>query len=75
MYIRNDIDLQDFFKKIAFCSGAIYFDTKEGDHLNLKSQFSQLILSILYSKNNALSWGTISFEKESDYSVLKGFLE
>ena len=39
----HKIDLQKFIKAIDQCKGQVYLVTEEGDKLNLKSKFCQII--------------------------------
>ena len=39
----HKIDLQKFIKAIDQCKGQVYLVTEEGDRLNLKSKFCQII--------------------------------
>lgn len=74
MRLKTNINLQEFFKALNYCSGEVYYDTKEGDHLNLKSQFSQLVLSVLYNQEYSHLSGIITLQIDSDYSVLSKFI-
>jgi hypothetical protein len=74
MKIKNDIDINQFFQSIKKCNGEVFFDTDDGNHLNLKSQLSQFFLAILYAKNKDLLGGEIHLTDPSDSSVLHSYL-
>lgn len=49
MQFNTDKSLIDFLQCIDKCKGDVYFKTKEGDVLNLKSQFSKLLFLTVVS--------------------------
>ena len=55
MRINSDKSVTDFLQCIDKCVGDVYFKTKEGDSLNLKSKFSKLLfLSVVSADRDTI---------------------
>ena len=73
MKINTTADFSDISENLSHCTGDVYFDTKEGDHLNLKSSLSQLIfLEVILKKADELK-AEIICENEADYQLLSKY--
>ncbi|MBQ4427065.1 MAG: hypothetical protein IJP67_00690 [Oscillospiraceae bacterium] len=56
----------EFLSAVQKCAGEVYFDTSAGDHLNLKSELSELVFTVIINKLDALDYH-ITFEaRDSD---------
>ena len=44
MHLKADTDMSNFLSAVRQCSSEVFFETQEGDCLNLKSILSQYIL-------------------------------
>ncbi|MCM1049407.1 MAG: hypothetical protein NC433_13385 [Clostridiales bacterium] len=74
MHIKNNIDILNFLKQIKKCSSEVFFETKEGDCIALKSTLSQYIFCTIAQNPQLLQSGTIRFEQEEDRKLLDNFL-
>lgn len=62
----------DFFRTVQRCRGEVWFDTDAGDHLNLKSELSQLVFAVIINKLDKLDY-RITFSEE-DAELLRPYL-
>ena len=69
----HDIDLQEFIKAVDQCKGQVYLVTDEGDKLNLKSKFCQIIGLTQIIHGGMVSEAKIKCEKPEDESLLFRF--
>lgn len=76
MTINPAISIVDFLRTINLCKGEVYFRTKEGDHLNLKSELSQyLFLSLAASDDQTiLQEGEICCSDTADHELLQKYI-
>lgn len=74
MKINTHADYSDFIKQVEKCSGDVFFDSNEGDHLNLKSKLSQFLLMSVILGNTDMPGGEIRCEKDADYALLRNYL-
>lgn len=75
MYQLNaDVDLNDLFACVRKCDSDVYFKTKEGDNLNLKSELSHYVLMIVANNKDFLLKGHIECANEADYELLADFV-
>lgn len=75
MKLKEMISAVPFLNTVKTCPGEVFFQTPEGDRLNLKSLLSEYIfIGIL---ENPLLWdsGEIYCENEADYALLKEYLK
>lgn len=75
MHIKQNVDLVKFLKQVRMCQDEVFFETKEGDSLALRSELCQYIFCTLANKPEILYNGTIRFVKEEDLEVIREFLE
>ncbi len=75
MKFKKDIDLLQFMKYIPRCRGEVYFNSAEGDHLNLKSVLSQYLFASVCGDRSFLEQGSVECEQECDYRYLREFLK
>ena len=74
MKLKENADLIEFIKTIGKCRQDVYFCTKEGDRLNLRSTLSQYLFSLVSANQELLQKGKIDCREPSDYQVLAGYL-
>lgn len=74
MKLKENVDLIGFIKAIKKCDQDVFFYTKEGDRLNLKSTLSQYLFSLLIGNKELLRNGKIECEEPSDYQLLETYL-
>ncbi len=74
MHLKMDIDIMEFLKKVGQCENSIYYETLEGDTLNLSSTLSQFIFCTIAAKPHYWKTGIIRCNDPSDYEMLKDYL-
>ena len=74
MRLKENTDLIGFIKTIKKCRQDVFFYTKEGDRLNLKSTLSQYLFSVLTGNKELLQNGKIECQELSDYKMLEDYL-
>lgn len=76
MKLKPDAVLADFLQEVARCEGEVYFETTEGDILNLKSQLSKYIFlaAAASQKETFLPVGRITWDLKADHKLLQAFL-
>lgn len=72
--LKSDVDLKELFASVRNCNSDVYFKTKEGDNLNLKSELSHYVLMIVANNKDFLLRGHIECVDEADYELLKDYL-
>lgn len=72
--LKPDIDLEQLFDCVYTCSSDVYFQTQDGDNLNLKSQLSHYVLMIVSNNYDFLSKGYIQCYDPADYTRLKDYI-
>ncbi|MDF1496083.1 hypothetical protein [Caproiciproducens sp. CPB-2] len=60
----HDVDVPAFLKVLDQCEGNVFLVTREGDHLNLKSKLSQLVLSVKSRRTNPSFSASIFSERK-----------
>jgi hypothetical protein len=65
----------DFITAVQTCKGDVSFNSAEGDHLNLRSTFCQILFASVCTDRDFLSGGEILCSRPSDYERLRDFLE
>ena len=73
MRLREKRASSEFLKAVQKCVGDVFFDTNSGDHLNLKSELSQLVFTVIINKLDGLEY-SISFD-EADRELIAKYLE
>ena len=69
----HEIDFQEFIKAVDQCKGQVYLVTAEGDKLNLKSKFCQIIGLTQIIKGGMVSEAKIVCDNPEDESLLFRF--
>ena len=74
MKLKEDIDFIAFLRTVKKCRKDVYFDSPEGDHLDLKSVLSQYVLSANAHNTAILREGNVRCYEEKDYEILREYL-
>ena len=73
--LRGDIDVVDFLNTISgACKGEVWFDTDQGDAIELKSELSRYVFLTMCEQDGFLRMGTLTFAEPRDAEALKRFL-
>lgn len=72
--LKKDADIAKFLIAIKSCSADVFYESTEGDILNLASTLSQYVFCSIAGQTDLLKNGTIRCLDEADYTVLKDFL-
>lgn len=64
----------DFIEVVQSCDSDVYFNSCEGDHLNLKSVLSQFLFAAICKDRKFLEQGNVECKKEEDYGRLSAYL-
>ncbi len=71
MKIKNIKNVEGFFKMIDQCSGSVELVTKEGDRLNLKSKFCQIVaLARVFSSEEIQEIKLVASEQEDIVKIV-----
>jgi len=69
----HDIDFQEFIKAVDQCKGQVFLVTNEGDKLNLKSKFCQIIGLTKIIHGGMVTEAKLVCENPEDESLLFRF--
>lgn len=76
MFLKTDVNLENFFGQVRKCSGDVTFESAEGDILNLKSSLCLFLFTTAYlSKGEITLAGDIVCQNPADEILLAEFLE
>ncbi len=71
MKLNANTDLVAFLQEVKKCKGDVWFETEEGDKLNLKSVLSQYLFIALTGDQEMLGKGLVTCEQETDSQLLE----
>ncbi|MBY0217809.1 hypothetical protein [Paenibacillus illinoisensis] len=75
MRLKADVKLTDLIHRAKLCKEDVYYQTEEGDVLNLKSFLTQYLLqSIAYSDASLLAGGQIVCMNEEENTHFSEFV-
>ena len=74
MRLKENVDYVLFLEAIKSCSKNVFFQTIEGDCLNLKSVLAQYLFSAISSNTEFMEKSNIVCECQEDYECLKDFI-
>lgn len=74
MKLKKHVDVIAFMEAVQRCRHDVYFDTPDGDHLNLKSTLSQFVFASAVAAKLPNLDAVIRFEAV-DRAILLPFLE
>lgn len=73
MKLKPDIRIPAFFEAVQKCSAPVFFETQEGDNLNLKSTLSQFIFTAVIAERLQSLDGCITTQNPEDEALLHDF--
>lgn len=74
MKLKDTVDVSAFLQAVHRCDKDVFFCSREGDKLNLKSKLSQFVFAALLQKPELIFLGEIVCEGKNDLLYLKDFL-
>jgi hypothetical protein len=74
-YLKKDCNIAEFIKKVNECTGEVYFNSGEGDCLNLKSRLCQYIFAFSSDRPELLENAAILCSQPEDASILAAYIE
>lgn len=74
MRLKENICINDLIEKVGECQSSVYYETHEGDVLNLSSTLSQFIFTTVAITPEYWIKGSVRCLNNSDYEILKDFL-
>ncbi|MCD8160241.1 MAG: polya polymerase [Clostridiales bacterium] len=75
MKLKSNIDYKKFLASVRRCKGEVYYDTVEGDRLNLKSTLSEYLFATAAITSDIIEDGGVVCQLEEDYALLADFVE
>ena len=75
MHLKQEIELKNFLLQVKKCNNDVFYETTEGDILNLSSALSQYVFYSITIQPEYWVTGTIRCANEKDYEILADFLE
>ncbi len=75
MKLKTNIDYKKFLASVRGCKGEVYYDTVEGDRLNLKSTLSEYLFATAAITSDIIEDGGVVCQMEEDYARLADFVE
>ncbi|MBR7016355.1 MAG: polya polymerase [Lachnospiraceae bacterium] len=64
----------EFIKTAQKCGGEVFFNSAEGDRLNLKSTFCRYLFASVCGDREFLAGGEIVCSDDADYQILASYL-
>lgn len=74
MQLKPDADITKFLLSIKHCQDAVFYESTEGDILNLSSTLSQYVFCSIANQPELWIHGIIRCENEEDYDIVAPFL-
>ena len=74
MRLKENIDIRNFLLEIKKCNDDVFYETREGDILNLSSALSQYVFCSVTIQPEYLVTGTIRCTNDKDYDILSDYL-
>lgn len=74
MKLKPDADITKFLLSIKHCQDAVYYESAEGDILNLASTLSQYVFCSIANQPDLWENGIIRCDNKEDYRVIRSFL-
>lgn len=73
MKLTKNADLAAFLRTVGCCTGDVFFSSRQGDYLDLKSTLSQYLFSVAAGDHALLLEGDISCDNEQDRALLRPY--
>lgn len=74
MHLKPGSDITQFLAAIKLCDDDVFFETTEGDSLNLTSVLSQYIFCSIADHPELYQDGRIRCQTQKDYDILANYL-
>lgn len=74
MHLRIDTVITAFLNDVKKCKDTVYYETREGDILNLSSALSQFVFCVIAAQPQYWRTGTVRCNNDDDYSFLEKYL-
>jgi len=74
MKLNPNCDFTNFMNTVYQCCDDVFFETAEGDVLNLKSDLCRYVFAVVVSKPHLLEHGTLRCKNAADACLLKEYL-
>lgn len=74
MKLNPNCNFADFLSTISLCSGEVFFETTQGDVLNLKSELCRYVFAVVVSQPHLLESGSLICKDSQDVDLLKEYL-
>jgi len=71
--IRENADITELLRNVKNCRASVFFETEDGDRLNLKSVLSQYVVAVLSEKKEILAQCSLKCTEE-DFRNLERYL-
>lgn len=75
MKLKEYIDLIDFLSAVANCHGDVWFETPDGDRLNLKSELCKYLFATISNDDSIVGNAFIRCNDESDYQLIADYIK
>ncbi|MBQ7371752.1 MAG: hypothetical protein IJW67_07720 [Blautia sp.] len=75
MKLKKNVNLMEFVQAVKTCGHDVFFETVEGDRLNLKSTLSEYIFAAAGTDQSFLDKGEIVCDEEADFKKIASFVE
>ncbi len=73
--LKKDADITNFLLSVKSCDGDVFYESTEGDILNLASTLSQYVFCSVASQPRFLENGVIRCDHPEDVRILEAYLE
>lgn len=73
-YLKSDVDIAQFLLTTAKCAGDVYFCTKNGDQLDLKSELMRFVFASQMRNEGFLYESTIRLADENDLKIIAAYV-
>ncbi len=74
MYLKSNINVVEFMRRVRECKDEVTLHTTEGDILNLHSVLCQMIFSVAAAKEHIIHNAKVICENETDYDLIRDFI-
>jgi hypothetical protein len=75
MHLKSTVDIGHFLIAIQKCQNDVFFETSEGDRLNLSSTLSQFIFCTAAGQSYDFLQGTVRCVNPDDRQIIAPYLE
>ncbi|MCI6997696.1 MAG: hypothetical protein MR936_13170 [Eubacterium sp.] len=74
MKLKERIDYAKFLDTVKICNRDVFFETLDGDQLNLNSTLSRFLFSTVCGHEGIIKSGMVRCQCEEDKELLKEFI-